>query len=113
MFLLALGENKGGLMSNSEWAAWVQAVGSILAVAGAAFAAIWQSRKQHESAMRIRRDDRRHERVELTKTLLELSQNCGKLFAHFIKTLNNDRETVHKIAEGDRHLDFGELVRVE
>lgn len=76
-------------MTSSEWAAWVQAVGSILAVGGAAFAAIWQSKKQHETALKVQRDERRYERVELMKTLSEMSRNCEKLFAHFISEFTN------------------------
>ena len=100
-------------LTSSEWAAWVQAIGSILAIGGAAFAAIWQARKQSETALRVQKEERKYARVEITKSLLELSRNCEKLMEYVIDTLNADRSTVHEIAEGSKHLDFGELVRVE
>ena len=100
-------------LTSSEWAAWVQAIGSILAVAGAAFAVIYQAKKQHASALRVQHEQRVYERIETIKALLELSRNCGKLMQHVIDRINNDRTTFHEIATGDRHLDFDELIRAE
>lgn len=100
-------------LTSSEWASWVQAIGTILAVLGAAYAAIWQSKAQYANSLRLQREERQSQRVELTKTLLELSRNCEKVFTRVIQVLNNDRATVHAIAAGEKHLDFGEVVRVE
>ena len=34
-------------LTSTEWAAWLQAIGSILAILGATGIAVWQARKQH------------------------------------------------------------------
>lgn len=100
-------------LTSADWAAWVQAFGTILAVVGAAFAVIWESKRQYANSLRLQAEERRFARLELTKTLLELSRNCGKVFAHIIQLIDNNRDTVHAIAYGDKHLDVGELARVE
>lgn len=47
-------------MPRSDWAAWVQAVGSIAAIFGAAGVAIWQARKQHKNSLDLVRSERQH-----------------------------------------------------
>jgi hypothetical protein len=47
-------------MQRSDWAAWVQALGSIAAIFGAAGVAIWQARKQHEDSLNLVRAERWH-----------------------------------------------------
>jgi hypothetical protein len=100
-------------MTSTELAAWVQAIGSIAAVLGAAFAAIYQSKKQHESALKVQKEERRYARIELTKSLLQLARNCEGICRHFIRLLDNDRSNIYDIAEGRKHLDVGELARAE
>jgi len=99
-------------MTSSEWAAWVQAVGSIAAVFGAAGIAIWQSGKQHRNALALLRTQQRVGRIELAKTLLSLSHNCLRLLDHSAAQFP-DREAVHNIAEGRVHFDLNELAIVE
>lgn len=47
-------------MPRSDWAAWVQAIGSIAAVFGAAGVAIWQAHKQHQNSLDLVRAERWH-----------------------------------------------------
>ncbi len=42
---------------SSDWAAWVQAVGSILAIIGATFIASWQTTRAENAAKELRRQD--------------------------------------------------------
>lgn len=42
-------------MTSAEIAAWVQAVGAIFAIIGAAAIAIYQSKSQHRSALELHR----------------------------------------------------------
>lgn len=95
-------------LNSSELAAWVQAVGTILAVLAAAAIAVWQSKKQHESALALLKAEKRHAKVEQAKTLLTLSQNFTKAAKHFASQMH-DRESVHKIASKETYFDFGEL----
>lgn len=95
-------------MTSSEWAAWVQAVGSIAAVFGAAGIAIWQSGRQHKNSLALLRTEQRLGRVELAKALLSLSQNCLRLLDHLAAQFP-DREAVYNIGEGRVHVDFNEL----
>jgi len=99
-------------MTSSEWAAWVQAIGSIAAVFGAAGIAIWQSAKQHKNALALLRTEQRLGRTELAKALLSLSQNCLRLLDDLAARFP-DREAVHNVAEGNVHVDFKELSVIE
>lgn len=95
-------------ITSAEWAAWVQAIGSIVAIFAATMIAIWQSKKQHKSALSLHKEEQRHARLEQAKTLLTLCQNCTKAAKHFAAQMH-DRESVHKIASKETYFDFGEL----
>lgn len=99
-------------LTSAEWAAWVQAVGSIGAIVGATWIAIWQSRRQHEISLEVIRTEHRLARTELARTLLVLSVNCSKAIEHAVKQFP-DRDAVHTIAEQAAHFDFNELRVIE
>ena len=99
-------------LTSAELAAWVQAIGSVVAIIAAALIAIWQGRIQYRNALAIHRAEQRHTRVELSKTLYVLASNYAKAMAYFTGQLS-DREAVHNIAEGRVHFDFGELSRID
>ena len=69
-------------MTSSEWASWVQAIGSIAAIFGAAGVAIWQSNKQQKNSLALLRTEQRLTRTELARALLTLSTNCQRAIAH-------------------------------
>jgi hypothetical protein len=107
--------NKLCLLSNltsSEWASWVQAIGSIAAIFGAASIAVWQSKQQHKASLALLRAEKQLARVELAKALLSLTTGALRLLEHSAKAFP-DRESVHDTAEGRRYFDFGELRVVE
>lgn len=95
-------------LTSAELASWVQAIGSILAILAAAGIAIWQSRKQHASALAVHREESRHARHEAAKSLLVLCRNCYRAAAHFASELSS-REAIHLVATGEKHFDFEEL----
>jgi hypothetical protein len=95
-------------LTSAEWAAWAQAIGTILAVLAAAGIAIWQSRVQHRSALLVHQEEQRYARLEMARTLHVLGQNCTKAAGHF-RSQMQDRESIHKIASGETYFDFSEL----
>jgi hypothetical protein len=99
-------------LTSSEWASWVQAFGSIAAIFGATFIAIWQSKKQHAISLSVLRAEHRLARTEAARALLSLSVNCKRALEHSANQFP-DREAVHSIAEGQRHFDFNELNVIE
>lgn len=99
-------------LTSSEWAAWVQAVGSIAAIFGATGIAIWQARRQHKDSLKLLHTERRLARTELAQALLSLSTSCLRLLKYCAEQFP-DRESVHKIADGNVHLDLNELRVVE
>ena len=99
-------------LTSAEWAAWFQALGSIAAIIGAAWIAIWQSRRQHESSLEIMREERRHTRNESALTLLALSTSCVRALDHVVQQFP-DREAVHRVGAQDAHFDFNELCIIE
>ena len=99
-------------MTSSEWASWVQAIGSIAAIFGAAGVAIWQSNKQQKNSLALLRTEQRLTRTELARALLTLSTNCQRAIAHCAAQFP-DRDAVHNLATGVPHFDFNELQVVE
>lgn len=99
-------------LTSTEWASWIQAGGSIAAIVGAAWIAIWQSRRQHETSLALMRAEHRLARTELARTLLALSTNCARAI-EFVAKQFPDREAVHRIAEQETHFDFNELRMIE
>ena len=95
-------------MTSTEIASWVQAVGSVAAILAAAGIAIWQSKKQHESALKLFRNEQAHIRMEAAKTLAVLARNCSKAVEYFISQLNS-RDSVYEVASGEKYFDFGQL----
>lgn len=95
-------------LDSTELAAWVQAIGTIVAVIAAAGIAIWQSRKQHDSALALHNAEQRHFQAELAKTLLVLCRNCTGAAKRFVSMTNN-REAISKVAIGEKFFDFEEL----
>lgn len=95
-------------MSNftgSEWAAWVQAIGSILAIVGATGIALWQSRKQHENSLKFLRTAHRITRFENSQALLFLSKNSLCMLNNSLRKIP-DRGAVYLIAHGEIDLDL-------
>lgn len=99
-------------LTSSEWASWVQALGSIAAIIGAVGIAIWQSRQQHKASLALLRAERQLARIEQAKAVLALSTGALSLLEHSANAFP-DREAVHNTAEGRRYFDFGELRVVE
>lgn len=62
-------------MPRSDWAAWVQAVGSIAAIFGAAGVAKWQARKQHKSSLDLVRAEQQHFAYAL---LVQVAEHSGR-----------------------------------
>ena len=100
------------VLTSSEWAAWVQAIGSILAIIGATGIAIWQSSKQHKNSLELLSTEHRLARLEVAQALLSLSTSSLRLLNNYSKQLP-DREAVHNIGRGITHLDMNELKVVE
>lgn len=99
-------------LTSSEWASWVQAVGSILAIVGAAWIARYQAKLQRDSALELHRTERLTARREVAETLSVLAQNSATAMAHVSGQLR-DREAVHQVAEGFIHCDIGEVQRLD
>jgi len=99
-------------LTRGEWAAWVQAVGSVIAIVAAAWIAIHVAKLQHRNALYLHKTERRTERIEISKTLSVLSTNSSKAMKHISSQLK-DRESVHNAAEGMILCDIGELSRID
>ena len=99
-------------LTSAELAAWVQAVGSILAIFGAAGIAVWVARTQHNNALALHAAEQRHARTELAKTLSVLAQNCAKAVAHVAGQLHS-KYAIYEIADGRVHCDRGEIGRLD
>ena len=95
-------------LTSSEWASWVQAIGSIIAIIAAAWIAVHQAKLQHKSALELHRTARRTARAEVAGTLSALAENSAKAMAHVGGQLR-DREAVHQAAEGLIRCDIGEV----
>jgi len=99
-------------LTSAEWAAWVQALGSTIAIGAAAWIAVHQAKLQHRNALNLHIIEQRTARVDIAKTLSVLAKNSAKAMRHIGGQLN-DRDSVHKIAEGLIHCDISELRRID
>jgi hypothetical protein len=99
-------------LTSSEWASWVQAVGSILAIIAAAWIARYQAQLQSSAALELHRTERLTAQAEASETLSVLAGNSAKAMAHISGQLC-DREAVHKAAEGLILCDLGEVQRLD
>ena len=100
-------------MSASDWAAWVQAIGTIVAIFGAVGIAMWQTEKQHKSALAEMREDRRQNRREAARNLLALADEALDLLHRSGQALPK-WEAIMSLAQGDKHLfDVQELQVME
>jgi hypothetical protein len=97
---------------SSDWAAWVQAIGSILAIAFAGYYAWYQARKQHQSAMALFQTEQHRKTLEMTLSLSQLARTClhaANIYCGHFKNV----ECVFKIATGEIYINFKELSVIE
>ena len=95
-------------MTSGEWAAWVQAVGSVLAIIAAAVIA----RLQHRNDVALQRAQEQRALLATAKTLLALSQNSAVAMRYVANQLK-DRQAVVDVAEGVARCAVDELVRID
>lgn len=99
-------------LTSSEWASWVQAIGSVLAIIAAAWIARYQAKHQQESALQMHRTERLAAQSEAAETLSVLARNSAKAMGHVSGQLHN-RQAVHDAAEGLALCDIGEVQRID
>lgn len=99
-------------LTSAEWAAWVQAIGSVVAIIAAALIAIHQAKLQHRNALQLHMAEQQSAKLDIAKTLLVLATNSSSAMKHIAGQLT-DRECIHLIAEGLVHCDIGELQRID
>lgn len=99
-------------LTSTEMAAWVQAVGSILAILGAFWVAAWQAKKQFKNAMTLQRGERESAKFQTAKTLELLAKNCVKAMEYLSSQISS-QDQVYKIGAGRTHFDIGEIVRLD
>jgi hypothetical protein len=99
-------------MTSAEWAAWVQAIGSVFAIAATGFGVWYQGNKQHESALLMYQLEKRNARIELANTLYQLALNCSKA-VQFISSELNDKDAVNSFVQGGKHVDWAMLRQLE
>src|SRR5437879_581950 len=90
-------------LTSTEWAAWVQALGAIAAIIGAAWIAIYQSHAQHLSALSLQEKSVREHELALAKTLDRLAANCLGAMDLFISKLDT-RQAIHNYGDGNQTL---------
>jgi hypothetical protein len=99
-------------LTSAEWAAWVQAGGSIAAIVGAAWIAIHQAKLQHRNALALHQHEQRSAKADIGKTISVLATNSLKAMKHIAGQLG-DRESVYRAAEKLIYVDFGEVNRID
>lgn len=99
-------------LTSAEWAAWVQSVGSVVAIFVAALIAVLQIRSQHQNDLKLQRNEQLYAQLEIIKTIYVLASNSAKAMKD-VQSQLKDRETVHQIAEGFARCDISELGRID
>lgn len=98
--------------SSSDAAAWVQAVGSILAIVASAGVAIWQARKTQEHTLFTIEQQRKADDLRVASALLEIATNALKLQKHMATKLGS-REAIATAAEDRLPFDMPEVYSYE
>lgn len=99
-------------LTSAEWAAWVQAIGSIAAIIAAAWIAIHQAKLQHRNALQLHITEQQSAKLEIAQTLFVLATNSSIATKHIAGQLK-DRDSIYQVAEGFIHCDIGELQRID
>lgn len=99
-------------LTSAEWAAWVQAIGSVVAIIAAAWIAIHQAKLQHRNALQLHFTEQQSAKLDIAKTLFVLATNSSIAMKHITGQLK-DRESIQQVAEGLIHCDIGELQRID
>jgi hypothetical protein len=99
-------------LSSSELASWVQAVGSIAAVIGAAFVAWYQTSRQFKNELKLQRVQLAAQRAESARTLLKLAQSSSHALTYVTEKLP-DRESIQRAADGLSSCGIGEIDRLD
>ena len=99
-------------LTSAEMAAWVQAMGTILAVVGAALIAGWQARRQHRSALLLQAREKKVASVEAAETMAALSRAAATVMTILGQQIS-DRQRIYEYAEGDIAFDLEEMTRLD
>ena len=99
-------------LTSSEWASWIQALGSVLAIGAAAGIAIYQSGKQHKSALALHNREKLDAQIDITKVLLALAENASKVMINIEKQLNS-REAISNVVDGLESCALNEILRID
>lgn len=76
-------------LTSSEWAAWFQAIASVVAIVAGGVIATWQSRLQHRSAIQLHAAEQRYACLERARSLSVIAGACADLVAHLERKLND------------------------
>ena len=98
--------------SSSDFAAWVQAIGSILAIVGAVGVAIWQARKAQQQTLFTIDQQRKADHLRSARTLMEIAKAALKLQVHVAGKLGS-REAIYNAAPDRLPFDLPEVVALE
>lgn len=105
-------------LTSIELAAWVQAIGAILAIIGALGVAIWQSNKQYKNSQRLITFEKSIEKLEYIKTILEILRAIHLSTEHSISVVNTldslreaYRDDDYPFLDDLKH-DFNELTKI-
>ena len=99
-------------LTSSEWAAWIQAVGSVIAILAATLIAIGQSKSQHKNAILLHRTEQLSNQRNLAKTLFILAKNSAVVMQYTASKLNT-KEAIYLAAQGRIPSNIGELKRID
>lgn len=99
-------------LTSVELAAWVQAIGTLVAIAAAALIANLQGRRAYKNALALIAAEQRNSRIELAKTLSVLSIASSRVVGHLTIQIP-DSEAIYAIANKEVYFDFGQILRLD
>lgn len=103
----------GGLekLTVSDWAAWVQAIGTLLAIFFSARIAIKQSKLQFESSLKLQKFQDAEKRLILTESVLSIFKNAVASIK-YVKNELSIRQAVYEVATKRKYYDLDMLTDV-
>lgn len=99
-------------MTSTNDAAWVQAIGSIIAIFASVGIAAWQARTQYANESKLRRQEKAQHEIDLAKTLLETAKSCLNAIGYLNGQIDS-REAVSDVAERRKAFDIESIGKLE
>ena len=99
-------------MGAAEWAAWIQAIGALLAIYASGWVARSQAKAQHDIGLKLQKEDQLQKQIAFAEAITEIVRNA-KARIDFVCKSFPDRQSVYDVAMKSTYYDYDGLSEIE